>query len=282
LLTIGRGARVGIFGSPGTGKSTLLERIAAHAAADVVVVALIGERGREAAAWIDRCTRRNTIVCATSDRAASERIRAAEIAFAHAARLRSRGFHVLLIVDSLARYAYALRERRVALGEPAGRGGYPPGVFADLARLLESAGTSRDGSVTLLATLIPDGPGEYDPVCEAARSLLDGHLLLSAERAAAGRFPAIDIAAGASRTMQAVIAPAHAAAAATVRAAIARLSETREAREFGLLRVEDTSLERALAGETAIEAFLTGVGTPGPAAVEALTALAGILGAAGR
>lgn len=140
LLTIGRGARVGIFGAPGSGKSVLLETIVGGCAADAVVVALVGERGREAQRWVARRGEAVTIVCATSDRPARERIAAARVAVAHADSLRERGLDVLLVIDSLARVAAAAREIAVREGEATGRGGYPPSVFARLARLVEVAG----------------------------------------------------------------------------------------------------------------------------------------------
>jgi len=217
LLTIGRGARVGLFGPPGSGKSQLVEAIADATQADAVVVALIGERGREAERWFARRTPRTTIVCATSDRPAAERVRAAETALAHAAALRSRDLHVLVAFDSLARYATAARDLRCSLGEPLGRGGFPPGVWNDVARLLEIAGATAHGSVTLVATILSEGDDDRDPLAIAARSLLDGHLVLSSALAHAGRFPAIDVLASASRTMRDVVDAETYAAAATVR-----------------------------------------------------------------
>jgi type III secretion protein N (ATPase) len=280
LLTIARGARVGIFGPAGTGKTTLLESIASAAWADAVVVALIGERGREAGAWIARARGRLGIVCATGDRPAAERIRAAELAFAQAAALRRGGLDVLLILDSLARCAHALRDVRLERGEPPGRAGFPPGVFADLARLLESAGPSGCGSITLLATVLCERDGD-DHLAEAARSMLDGHLVLSPERAARGAFPSIDVPASASRTMRAVVSDAHARSSATVRAALALLADTADARRFGLAGGSEPkgALARAVAAEPALEAFLR---QDGPVAygetVAALDALAQRIG----
>ncbi|MDQ6931058.1 MAG: ATP-binding cassette domain-containing protein, partial [Candidatus Eremiobacteraeota bacterium] len=207
LLTIGRGARVGLFGAPGAGKSTLLSMLARGMSADAVVVGLIGERGREAAEWIERLDARTTVVCAPSDRSAAERISAAKAATVQAAELRARGLDVLLILDSLARFGAALREVAVACGEPVGRGGFPSSVFAELARLVESAGKTRSGSVTLVATVLSDGSDERDPLSDAARSLLDGHIALSSALAHAGRYPAIDVLASASRTMAGIVTP---------------------------------------------------------------------------
>jgi FliI/YscN family ATPase len=255
LLTIGRGARVGFFGAPGAGKTTLLEQIYAGAGGDAVVLALVGERGREAQAWFERLDRRSTIVCATSDRSAAERARAAMVAMAQARFLRERGLHVVLVLDSLARYATALREQRVALGEPVGRGGYPPSVWAELARYLECAGNASQGSITLLATVLSDGSDEREPLSDATRSLLDGHIVLSGALARAGHFPAIDVLASASRTMDAVVSPSHVADARRVRAALALLAESSDARAVGLAAADDL-LRAAVAAEPALHAFL--------------------------
>ncbi len=255
LLTVGRGARVGFFGAPGAGKTTLLETIVAGARGDAVVLALVGERGREAERWLARLDARTTIVCATSDRSAAERVRAAEVAMAQAQHLRNRGLHVVLVVDSLARYVAALRERCVALGEPVGRGGYPPSVWAALARYLERAGNAARGSITLLGTVLSDGDDERDPLCDAARSLLDGHIVLSSALGRAGHYPAIDVLASASRTMADVVDADQASDARAVRAALARLAETRDARELGLAAMDD-GLARAVAAEPALLAYL--------------------------
>ncbi len=256
MLALGRGARVGFFGAPGAGKTTLLESIVAGARADAVVLALIGERGREAQRWFERLNARTTAICATSDRSAAERVRAAALALAHAQALRERGLHVLLMLDSLARYANALRELYGALGEPVGRGGYPAAVWARLARFLEGAGNGPCGSITLLATVLADGDDEREPLAEAARSLLDGHVVLSSALARAGRFPAIDVLASASRTMNDVVSAGHRRDAAAVRAALALLARTSEARALGLAHGETPDLRAALDAEPAISAFL--------------------------
>jgi ATP synthase in type III secretion protein N len=233
LLTFGRGARIGIFGSPGAGKSSLLETIVDACAADAVVVGLVGERGREARRWISRCDRRTTVVCATSDRSAPERVRAAVVAASQANALRERGLDVLFVLDSLARVAYALRENAVAAGERTGRAGFPPSVFAEMARLVEVSGALRRGSVTLVASVLNDGD-DRDPVSDAARSLLDGHIALSDRLAREGRFPAIDVPASASRTMPSVVGSDRLAAAAAVRSALAALDRTSDARALGI------------------------------------------------
>ena len=273
LLTLARGARVGVFGAPGTGKSSLLDAIARGSAADALVVALVGERGREAETWIRRADARTVTICATGDRDAGERARACEAAFAHASALRARGLHVLLIVDSLARYATALREIAIANGEATGRGGFPPSVFARLARTLESAGATVAGSVTAIASVLDDGD-ERDPVSDAARSLLDGHLALSPERARAGRFPAVDVLASASRTMTAAATPAHREHAARVRAALAWLAHTADARVLGVASV-DPGGRRFLDAEPAIERLLCQGAEP-ESADRTLASLAGV------
>ncbi len=254
LLTIGRGARVGIFGGPGSGKTTLIESIAAGTAADAVVLALVGERGREAQRWTERCSERMTIVCETSDRHPARRLRAALAACAHAEALARSGLHVLLVLDSLARVAYALRELAAATNEPVGRGGYPARVFAQIAKLVERAGAFERGSITLIATVLNDGD-DRDPVSENARSLLDGHLQLDPALAAAGRFPAIDVLASASRTMGAVASAAHRRSAQAVRSALARLAATRDLRSLGI-EPADARLRADIAAEPSLEAFL--------------------------
>jgi FliI/YscN family ATPase len=256
-LTFGRGARIGIFGPPGAGKSTLLEAIVAGSAADACVVALIGERGREAERWLRRAGPRTTVICATGDREAAERLRAAELAFAQAGALRSRGLHVLLVLDSLARVAAAARDVALALGEPAGRAGFPPSVVARQARLLEATGATAAGSVTLVATVLADGPLEHDPIAEAARASLDGHLVLSRRLADAGWFPAIDVPASASRTLADVAAAGHRRAAALLRGALAALESCRDARALGLdPGAGEPCVARAIAAESALAAFL--------------------------
>ncbi len=266
LLTLGRGARVGIFGAPGAGKSTLLEFIVDGCRADAIVIALVGERGREARQWIDALVPHATVVCATSDRPAAERARAAVVAAAHASALRERGLHVLLVLDSLARAASAWRELAVAAGESVGRGGYPPSVFAELARLVEVAGATHAGSITLIASVLGDGD-DRDPISDAARSLLDGHVALSASLAQAGRFPAIDVLSSASRTMALVAPRWQRHAAESIRRALALLERVDDARRLGIDPV-DAYARRAIEAEADLEAFLR---QDGPSADEAST-----------
>jgi FliI/YscN family ATPase len=278
LLTIGRGARVGIFGPPGCGKSTLLETIVAGVRADAVVVGLIGERGREAQRWINIRTARTSVICATSDRSAHERIDAAWFAMSQACALASRGLHVLFLLDSLARVAYALREAGVQSGEHVGRGGYPASVFSRIAQLVERAGSFATGSVTMLATVLSDGD-ERDPVSDGTRSLLDGHIVLSPKLAQAGRFPAIDVPASASRTMTAVITSEHQHAAGIVRAALAALERSEDARALGL-EPSDPLTKRAVYSQVQLEALLRqNIGpVDSRSALEALAQTADMLG----
>ena len=278
LLTFGRGARLGLFGSPGVGKSTLLESIAAGVTCDAVVVGLIGERGREAQRWLERCDARTTVICATSDRAAAERVRAAWVTMAQARALCDRGLHVFVVLDSLARVAAALRELAVASGESTGRGGYPPSVFAGIAQLVEAAGATQRGSITLLATVLNDGD-DRDPVSDGARSLLDGHIQLSPQLAQAGRFPAIDVLASASRTMPHVAGAVHLAHANALRSALALLERVADARALGL-EPHDVRTRTAIAAEARIDAFLRQgqVGESPPATLAMLADLADTLG----
>lgn len=277
LLTIGRGARIGIFGEPGIGKSTLLEMLVGHNSADAVVVGLTGERGREAERWIATIMPRTAVVCATSDTSAQERMHAARFAMDQACALRASGLHVLLILDSLARYAAALREAAIASNEPAGRGGYPPSVFRELAKYVECAGATHSGSVTMIATVLSDGD-ERDPVSDAARSLLDGHVQLSPSLARAGHFPAIDVPASTSRTMSAVTSHEHLQAASSVRAALAELQRIADVRAAGIAPADVRSL-RVIAAETELETFLrqARTGTSPAASLAELAALADTL-----
>lgn len=248
LLTLACGMRLGIFGPPGAGKSSLLHAIARGVRADAVVIALIGERGAEAERHVAMLNARTTVVCAPADRSAGERIAAGELAMAQAARLRESGLDVVVIFDSLARYAHAVREIALAAGEAPGRGGYPASAFVRLAQLCECAGATQAGSVTLVATVLSDAVESGDPLAETARSHLDGHLVLSRRRAERGAFPAIDVPASLSRPMPCVVDAPHLAAAQAVRAALARLEDSREARELGVAPAEPA--------ESALEAFL--------------------------
>jgi type III secretion protein N (ATPase) len=194
FLTCGEGQRLGIYGEPGGGKSTLLAQIIRGAAVDVVVVGLIGERGREVRDFIERqlhaeILKRTVLVVATSDRPAVERVKAAYTATAIAEGFRDDGLRVLLVMDSVTRFARALREIGLAAGEPPTRRGFPPSVMAELPRLMERAGPGQRGSITAFYTVLVEGDGTGDPIAEETRSILDGHIVLSPKLAASGHFP---------------------------------------------------------------------------------------------
>lgn len=210
MTPIGRGSRFGIFAGSGVGKSTLLGQIAQHAKADVNVIALVGERGREVLEFLERdlaaARERSVVVVATSDETALLRVRAARTATAIAESFCAEGQHVMLLMDSLTRFCNAGREIGLASGEPPATRGYPPSVWSALPRLLERAGTSRSGgSITGLYTVLVEGDDPHEPVADAARSMLDGHIVLSRELAEAGHYPAIDVLSSVSRVMPDIV-----------------------------------------------------------------------------
>jgi flagellum-specific ATP synthase len=204
VLTMGRGQRIGIFAGSGVGKSTLLGMIARHASADVNVIALLGERGREVRDFIESALgpeglARSVVIVATGDEAALIRARGAQLATAIAEYHRDQGKHVLLMVDSITRVAMAWREIGLAVGEPPTTKGYPPSVFASLPRLLERAGNASRGGITGIYTVLVEGDDFNEPVADAARSILDGHIVLTRQLASAGHFPSIDVLSSRSR-----------------------------------------------------------------------------------
>jgi flagellum-specific ATP synthase len=214
LLTCGKGQRVGIFAGSGVGKSVTLGMIARNTNADVNVIALVGERGREVSEFIDRelgaeGLRRSVVVVATSDQAPLIRLKAAFMATTIAEHFRDRGMDVLLLMDSVTRLATAQREVGLAIGEPPTTKGYTPSVFAMLPRLLERAGNSSGGSITGLYTVLVEGDDMTEPVADAVRSILDGHIVLSRRLASAGHYPAVDVLDSVSRVMPALISEEH-------------------------------------------------------------------------
>lgn len=230
LLTCGRGQRIGIFGEPGAGKSTLLAEIARNTDADVVVVGLIGERGREVREFIERQLgpegrAKAVMVVATSDRPAMERVKAAYVATTVAEYFRDQGSHVLLLLDSVTRFARAQREIGLAAGEPPTRRGFPPSLFAALPRLLERSGPAKRGSITGVYTVLVEGDGTLDPVAEEVQSILDGHVILSNDLAQRNHFPAIDVLRSRSRLMDAVVSQQHRSDGARVRELMSRYAE---------------------------------------------------------
>jgi ATP synthase in type III secretion protein N len=226
LLTVGEGQRLGIFATAGGGKSTLLGMLARRSCADVNVIALVGERGREIQEFIADSLQgdlsRSILVVSTSDTPALSRARAVYTATAIAEYFRDQGKRVLLLVDSVTRYARALRDVGLTAGEPPTRRGFPPSVFSTLPQALERAGNSSKGSITAFYTVLVEDEDSADPVGEEVRSILDGHLILSRELAAANHYPAIDVLHSVSRVMDRIVAPEHRQAAAFARSLLAK------------------------------------------------------------
>lgn len=269
LLSCARGQRLGIFGPPGAGKSSLLADIVAGTEADAIVLALIGERGREVRETLERrlspaARERTVAVVATSDRPAIERVKAAHVATTIAEYFRDTGRHVLLLMDSITRFARAQREIGLAAGEPPTRRGFPPSLFAALPRLLERAGPGQGGSITGLYTVLTEGEAEIDPVAEEVMALLDGHLVLSSELAQQNHFPAIDILKSRSRLMDVVAPPEHLAHAQRMRELLARHAEIELLVRVGEYEPgSDALADEALAKIERIRAFLRqGSGEP--------------------
>jgi FliI/YscN family ATPase len=262
LLTVGEGQRLGIFAAAGGGKSTLLGMLARGTAADVNVIALVGERGREVRDFIEEGLGReglgrSVVVVATSDQPSLVRLKSAYVATAIAECFRDRGQRVLLIMDSVTRFARAQREVGLAVGEPPARAGFPPSVFATLPRLLERAGNSDQGSITAFYTVLVEGDDQTEPVADETRSILDGHVVLSRDLAARGHYPAIDVLRSASRVMPAVASEAHLRAAQRVRELVAVYERHRDLVLLGAYkRGTDARVDEALDRWAGIEAFL--------------------------
>jgi type III secretion protein N (ATPase) len=262
LIACGRGQRIGIFGEPGGGKSSLLAEIARNTNADVVVIGLIGERGREVREFIDRQLgpegrAKSVVVAATSDRPAMERVKAAYVATTIAEYFRDAGRNVLLLMDSVTRFARAQREIGLAAGEPPTRRGFPPSLFASLPRLLERSGPAPKGSITGIYTVLVEGDGTLDPVAEEVQSILDGHIILSPDLAQRNHYPAIDILRSRSRLMDAVSPEDHRRAAGRVRELMARYQEVELLVRVGEYeRGSDKITDEAIAKIDAINKFL--------------------------
>ncbi len=262
FTTLGRGQRLGIFAGSGVGKSTLLGQITRGTDADVTVVCLVGERGREVQDFRkvilgDEGAAHSTLVVATSDRPPIERYLAPFVAVTIAEHYRDQGLEVLLVIDSITRFALAAREIGLAAGEPPTVRGYPPSFFATVPKLLERMGRTSVGSITGLLTVLLEGDDPHEPVADTLRGLLDGHVLLSRDIAAEGRFPAIDVLESLSRLMPSLADSSHLTAAMSLRADLAAYKSGRDLVDIGAYREgANPQLDQALARLPAIQAFL--------------------------
>jgi ATP synthase in type III secretion protein N len=261
-LTCGEGQRMGIFAAAGGGKSTLLAAIIRNTEAEIIVLALIGERGREVREFIEKDLgeeglKKSVLVIATSDRSSMERLKAAYVATAVAEYFRDRGKRVLLMMDSVTRFARAQREIGLAAGEPPTRRGFPPSVFATLPRLMERAGQSDKGSITGLYTVLVEGDDMTEPVADETRGILDGHIILSRKLAAQNHYPAIDVLASVSRVMTMIVPKDHVAAAGKLRQLLAKYSEVEMLIKLGEYKPGgDPITDEAVKKIDAINAFL--------------------------
>ena len=263
LLTVGRGQRVGIFGGSGVGKSTLIGMMTRNTEADVTVVGLVGERGREVGEFLENSLgvegrARSVVVVSTSDQSPLLRMRAALAATAIAEFFAGQGKHVLLVLDSLTRFAMAAREIGLAAGEPPTNKGYTPSVFTRLARLVERAGEFRTGSITAFYTVLMEGDDQQDPLVDAVRSLLDGHVVLSRALAAEGWYPPIEVLDSISRLMPAVTQPEHRGHAALLRRLMAVYARSEDLVRIGAYKPgSDPDLDRALRAREVMRTFMT-------------------------
>ncbi|WP_270171861.1 flagellar protein export ATPase FliI [Paenibacillus sp. SYP-B4298] len=252
LLTVGRGQRVGIFAGSGVGKSTLLGMIARNTSADVNVIALIGERGREVLEFIEKDLgpeglARSVVIVATSDQPALIRMKGALIATTIAEYFRDRGLNVMLMMDSVTRYAMALREVGLAIGEPPATRGYTPSVFAELPKLLERAGTGPKGSITAFYTVLVDGDDMNEPIADAVRGILDGHIVLSRALAHKGHFPAIDVLQSVSRVMKEIVDEEHQDAANELKSLLATFRDSEDLINIGAYQSgSNAEIDRAI------------------------------------
>ncbi len=285
LLTVGRGQRIGLFAGSGVGKSVLLGMMARYTAADVIVVGLIGERGREVKEFIDEILgpeglARAVVVVAPADTTPLVRMQGASYATAIAEYFRDCGRNVLLLMDSLTRYAMAAREIALAIGEPPATKGYPPSVFARLPQLVERAGNAGpgEGSITGFYTVLTEGDDLQDPIADSARAILDGHIVLSRKLAESGHFPAIDIEASVSRVMTSVCTPQQIDAARRFRNAYSRYQRNRDLLAVGAyVPGADPALDAAIEAHPQMERFLRQAMEERAPLTDAQTALASLV-----
>ena len=264
MLTVGRGQRMGLFAGSGVGKSVLLGMMARYTSADVIVVGLIGERGREVKEFIEdnlgpEGLARSVVVAAPADSPPLMRLQGAAYATTIAEYFRSQGKNVLLIMDSLTRYAMAQREIALAIGEPPATKGYPPSVFAKLPALVERAGNGKigGGSITAFYTVLTEGDDQQDPIADAARAILDGHIVLDRQLADSGHYPAIDIEQSISRVMQNITTPDHQKLMRRLKQLNSRYQRSRDLISVGAYSAgSDPVLDEAIARNASIEAFL--------------------------
>ena len=264
MLTVGRGQRIGLFAGTGVGKSVLLGMMARYTEADVIVVGLIGERGREVKEFIEDILgadglARSIVVAAPADSAPLVRMQGATYATAIAEHYRDQGRHVLLLMDSLTRYAMAQREIALAIGEPPATKGYPPSCFAKLPQLVERSGNGLhgQGSITAFYTVLSEGDDQQDPIADAARGILDGHIVLSRELAEAGHYPAIDVEKSVSRVMTSVTSREHLQAARRARTLLSKVNKARDLIQLGAYAPgHDKELDAAVHAQPALVALL--------------------------
>ena len=262
VLTVGEGQRMGIFAAAGGGKSTLLSMLVRGAAVDVTVLCLVGERGREVREFLEHDlgeegAKKAVLVIATSDRPSMERAKACYVATSIAEYFRDKGQRVLLLMDSVTRFARAQREIGLAAGEPPTRRGFPPSVFANLPKLMERVGQSDKGFITALYTVLVEGDDMTEPVADETRGILDGHIILSRKLAAENHYPAIDVLASVSRVMNAIVDSEHKAAAQRVRTLMAKYYEVELLLKIGEYKEgSDKVADEAIAKMPAIRAFL--------------------------
>ncbi len=287
LLTVGRGQRMGLFAGSGVGKSVLLGMMARNTQADVIVVGLIGERGREVKEFIEQILgaegrARSVVVAAPADAPPLMRLQGAAYTTAIAEHFREQGRHVLLIMDSLTRYAMAQREIALAIGEPPATKGYPPSVFSKLPALVERTGNGRPGggSITAFYTVLTEGDDQQDPIADAARAILDGHIVLDRRLAEAGHYPAIDIEQSISRVMHSVTDAGHQQLARRLKQLVASYQRNRDLINVGAYkRGTDPQVDDAIALQPAIAAFLQQGIHERSAAGDSLAQLAQLFGA---
>ena len=264
LLTVGRGQRLGLFAGSGVGKSVLLGMMARYTRADVIVVGLIGERGREVKEFVEdilgaQDRGRSVVVAAPADASPLLRMQGAAYATAIAEHFRDQGLHVLLLMDSLTRYAMAQREIALAIGEPPATKGYPPSCFAKLPALVERSGNGLNGvgSITAFYTVLSEGDDQQDPIADAARAILDGHIVLSRALAEGGHYPAIDIEQSASRVMHNVVQREHFDMARSFRAIYSRYQKSRDLIQVGAyMSGSDPQLDEAIRLQPGMVGFL--------------------------